>query len=388
MEAPGKSRLTIEQFCGKVCAYVRFRPDHAAITAELTAHLEDHASALEEHGVPADEAAAWAVAAMGDPEEVGRALNKSHSPLLGWFQIWFGRAVWSLAALVLLVNLPQTVSMVSGLTAPLSYGLGMLSLLKDYDERDVVSDFTPTATWQYQGYTFSVPRAVVTRSSDGSLTLFYTMKASHSNPWLRDPEFWEWLWAEDDLGNSYLSYGQVIPYQSSAVLSSGGLSMSYFFGPGRMIAALDRRNEYYRHDRYYILQDGDWYAWCGVSRIPGQPFWNPGILLAVENDPELPLVPLVVDGWRGGLILVISNDPEIARVEVRFPASDEDSPGLSLFSVSQTQKAENCFLVSYSTSDLYAHYPEDLQVMGYDSSGELLYQSPAPETWATRYELR
>lgn len=162
----------------------------------------------------------------------------------------------------------------------------------------------------------------------------------------------------------------------------------YFFGPGRVIAALDRRNEHYRYDRYYILQDGDWYAWCEVSRNPGQPFWNPGILLAVENAPELPLVPLVVDGWRDGLILVISNDPEIARVEVRLPASGEDSPGLSLFSVSQTQKTENCFLVSYSTSGLYAHYPEDLQVMGYDSSGKLLYQSPVPESWATRYELR
>ena len=231
MEAPGKSRLTIEQFCGKVCAFVRFQPDHAAITAELTAHLEDHRDALlEAHpDLTLWEAETAATRAMGDPEALGRALNESHSPLLGWFQIWFRRAVWTLAVLILLFTLPQVGEMATNLTAPLSYGLGMVSLLKDYDERDVVSDFTPTATWQYQGYTFSIPRAVVTRSSDGSLTLFYTMKASHSNPWLRGPEFWEWLWAEDDLGNSYLSYGQVIPYQSSAVLSSGGLAMSYPF---------------------------------------------------------------------------------------------------------------------------------------------------------------
>ena len=38
-------------FCGRVCEYVRFSPDHAAITAELTAHLEDHAAALEERAL-------------------------------------------------------------------------------------------------------------------------------------------------------------------------------------------------------------------------------------------------------------------------------------------------------------------------------------------------
>ena len=48
MDAPAAARPTIEQFCGKVCSFVRFWPDHAAITAELTAHLEDHRDALLE----------------------------------------------------------------------------------------------------------------------------------------------------------------------------------------------------------------------------------------------------------------------------------------------------------------------------------------------------
>ena len=41
------SRGTIDDFCTQVCRCVRFWPDHKAITAELTAHLEDHAAALE-----------------------------------------------------------------------------------------------------------------------------------------------------------------------------------------------------------------------------------------------------------------------------------------------------------------------------------------------------
>ena len=44
------NRDHVDRFCSRVCAHVRFSPDHAAITAELTAHLEDHKEAsLEVH---------------------------------------------------------------------------------------------------------------------------------------------------------------------------------------------------------------------------------------------------------------------------------------------------------------------------------------------------
>ena len=46
------SRGTIDDFCTQVCRCVRFWPDHKAITAELTAHLEDHAAALEAPPAP------------------------------------------------------------------------------------------------------------------------------------------------------------------------------------------------------------------------------------------------------------------------------------------------------------------------------------------------
>lgn len=162
----------------------------------------------------------------------------------------------------------------------------------------------------------------------------------------------------------------------------------HLFGPGRAIAAVDRQAVPYRYSRYYILRHGDWYAWCGVNYV--RPFWHTGGLRAVENDPDLPLVPLVVDDSEDGLILVISNDPEIARVMVSFPAYGEDGSGCYLFSNGQDQniKIENCFLVTYTMSDQTAYYPDDLRVMGYDASGELLYQSPVPESWATRYDLR
>ena len=110
MSAPAAApHRTISQFCDHVCMYVRFRPDHEAITAELTAHLEDHKDAiLEIHpDMTLWEAERRAVEAMGNPEELGRWLDSIHNALLGWLQIWFVRAVCILAALALVLALPQ-----------------------------------------------------------------------------------------------------------------------------------------------------------------------------------------------------------------------------------------------------------------------------------------
>ena len=160
----------------------------------------------------------------------------------------------------------------------------------------------------------------------------------------------------------------------------------YHFGPGRAIAAVDRQAVPSRYSLYYILRDGDWYAWCGVNRNPGQPFWYSGKLEAVENDPDLPLVSLMVDDSEDGLIVVISNDPEITQVEVVFPVHADG--GFTPFSTQSANKVENCFLVSYTISDQVGYYPEDFQVKGYDAAGALVYRSPTPESWTTRYELR
>lgn len=164
----------------------------------------------------------------------------------------------------------------------------------------------------------------------------------------------------------------------------------YFFGPGEVITTLDYSREANKvkigqYDRYYILRHGDWYAWCGVNHYGL--FWQTGGLDAVENDPNLPLVPLVVSDWNRGAVLVISNDREITQVEITFPISSETKQGYTLLSASQTQSTENCFLIPYTSGPGFV-FPEDLQVKGYDAAGTLRYQSPVPETWATRYELR
>lgn len=71
-----------DTFCAQVCSVIRWKPAREAAWRELTAHLEDHAAALQEQGVPTDEAITQAVEAMGDPYQIGHDLDRCHSPLV------------------------------------------------------------------------------------------------------------------------------------------------------------------------------------------------------------------------------------------------------------------------------------------------------------------
>lgn len=64
------------------------------VRRELEEHMEDRTEALLETGLDPESAEAQSVAAMGDPLEIGRALNRQYSP--GW--LWLGRAAVVLTA--------------------------------------------------------------------------------------------------------------------------------------------------------------------------------------------------------------------------------------------------------------------------------------------------
>lgn len=64
------------RYCGQVCQMIRSKAGRADAARELTAHLEDHAGALEDRGVPTETARERAVRAMGDPYELGTALDR------------------------------------------------------------------------------------------------------------------------------------------------------------------------------------------------------------------------------------------------------------------------------------------------------------------------
>ena len=71
----------------QVVEQVRFRPDRKAIARELTAHFQDHVRDLERLDYPWQLAEQRALAAMGDAEAVGKALDRVHKPWLGWLWV-------------------------------------------------------------------------------------------------------------------------------------------------------------------------------------------------------------------------------------------------------------------------------------------------------------
>ena len=74
------------EYCERVLAQAgRLTGDEASeLRDELSGHIEDHAEALIEHGYTEEDAAARAVALMGDPEETGKALRDQYG---GWWLV-------------------------------------------------------------------------------------------------------------------------------------------------------------------------------------------------------------------------------------------------------------------------------------------------------------
>lgn len=95
------------RWCDTVTRQVRFRPDRGAIQRELAAHYQDHVRDLERVGYDWKLAEQRALAAMGNPEEIGRALDRVHKPWLGW--LWIAsRTVLILTVMACLLSLPGT----------------------------------------------------------------------------------------------------------------------------------------------------------------------------------------------------------------------------------------------------------------------------------------
>lgn len=103
-------------YIGQVLGYVRFPFDRPAIRQELEDHIEDLLSDVPE--LPEEERPGYIRSRMGDPETVGKALNKAHSPVLGW--LW-KLSKWALI-LVLVCNFSTLSYLPLALWETVTYG--------------------------------------------------------------------------------------------------------------------------------------------------------------------------------------------------------------------------------------------------------------------------
>ena len=178
----------------EVLEQVRFWPDHKTITKELMAHLEDGKADLLRLGYGQDLAEERVLKGMGDPVEIGRALDRAHQPWLGWlWQVsrWLAvlAAAWALTAILSNGGLP-----------------GVREWVQPYSQWDEFYRYEDTVDFpppfQAGAYTITVEHA----HFDGD-TLYVEMMAQTPKFWLGAPVLYGYLEAVDSNGLRYADGG-------------------------------------------------------------------------------------------------------------------------------------------------------------------------------------
>ncbi|MCC2259241.1 permease prefix domain 1-containing protein [Intestinimonas aquisgranensis] len=202
------------QFCELVTGQLRCKWEASAVRQELSDHIQDHQAALMVEGMGRDQAEETAVAAMGDPEALGKALDALHSP---WpWRLYHAARAAAVALLVLAICLGLGAFLGSGDSVSVFLeNLGYT--LKERDpqyimDRYVLTDSdtvrttgTVTGGGAIGPYRLSPSgEALLLAQEDGGTRLAFLVSTIHLQPWLEslDPDG-QPCSAVDDLGNRY-----------------------------------------------------------------------------------------------------------------------------------------------------------------------------------------
>ena len=206
------------QFCERVTGQLRCKWEAPSVRQELSDHIQDHMDALLAGGMDGDQAEEAAVAAMGDPVEVGKALDALHSP---WpWRVFLLCARCCKLALVLAVVLALQNLMTEDLPSPRFLPTATASsaaqdLLRENWAEEVRATGTVTGGGKLGDYTFRPQgEALLVYRPDytyddgtiypGGLRLTFLAETTHFQPWLDDVDIpWYALSAQDDRGNTY-----------------------------------------------------------------------------------------------------------------------------------------------------------------------------------------
>lgn len=212
-----------EQFCDQVCSVIRQPLAQRMAREELTAHLEDHAAALEEQGVSPEEAALRAVEAMGDPYQIGHELDRCHSPLFPGLTALFT----VLGIMLILVSTVASGLHHTGLFAHSSLLPPACTLPFLEDETPVVSGAV-SGSGTIGGYRVAAQDAALFRSPDypdapSQLRIRVSLSVSHWQPWLDNLDLSQvpgaWIDSTGAAGEAYCSTWDTSPLAASGYLT-------------------------------------------------------------------------------------------------------------------------------------------------------------------------
>ena len=161
------------KWCREAIEQIRFKPDRGKVQEELLAHIVDHMEFMVFHGYTEEEAEARAVAAMGNPEEVGKQLDAVHKPWLGW--LWIASRV--LVMILLFIVITFLPGMVEDYRDELEDENIWATALEDgvFFEYECINLYDLNLTGEIDGYHFTVDKAAWYGRPDDGIQLFILM---------------------------------------------------------------------------------------------------------------------------------------------------------------------------------------------------------------------
>lgn len=231
--------IRFERWCSAAVERIRFAPDRREVYWELYAHMQDQYEELLTAGASEKEAEQETAAAMGDPEETARQLERIHRPFWGYAL----RAVrWCLliAAVLALLTLPRYIK---GLAlSDARFGEGFFRETWDDGDGEQRLDWyaEPGTKVRCDGYTFTVTRAAArsyvaweNHSYDGDF-LVIEVKVFNPRPWAEPCGAMGAFTATDSLGNVYFendlySADSGLSYLSGTWGRTGLLTWTWYF---------------------------------------------------------------------------------------------------------------------------------------------------------------
>ena len=211
--------IRMRRWCSDATLGIRVSPDKELVAQEIYDHIYDRMALLILEGMDGDSAEQAVMALMGNPLDVNAPLGRLHRPF------------WTLA-----LRWAQRVMAVLTVLCLFTYGLHYLETVFF---RNTIVEFDSSAPpalsgthqllWQdkirvtqsAEGYRIRAYQTSLWHTTsldgDGRELLNIQLKIINPIPWSQEPDFGSWIWAEDNLGNRYVSGGLDTPAMEPAI---------------------------------------------------------------------------------------------------------------------------------------------------------------------------
>lgn len=185
----------------KTLKHIPYPPDRKRVSNELYDHIMQRIALFSSEGYSDNEADRRTAEAMGDPDEVGKALSRECRPFWGW-------TLLTLRVVVLILTIVFAVTLVKNLPGILRNQELLRGARETADDIPWVEQFSEAECGDYR---FRLRNAKLVPQEDGSTRLMLELSAFTWDPMLGSPDCVRFLTVTDSVGNVYAASGSLNP---------------------------------------------------------------------------------------------------------------------------------------------------------------------------------